>query len=129
MISNAAITTGLIFGILAIIFGAFGAHALKKILTEVKLTSFETGVRYQFYNAFFLIILGVGFGNSFNASLLQWSYYLVTGGTILFSVSIYLLALAEYLKKNFKILGPITPVGGLLMIMGWVCLLMHVLIN
>ena len=54
--------TGLLFGVLAIIFGAFGAHALQKVLTEQKLTSFETGVRYQMYNALFLLIVGVGFG-------------------------------------------------------------------
>ena len=129
MINNVAIITGLLFGILAIVLGAFGAHALKKVLNEQKLTSFETGVRYQFYNAFFLMILGVGFNNNMDSNLLLWSYYLVTIGTILFSLSIYLLALADYLKRNFKFLGPVTPLGGLLMIIGWVCLLIQVLSN
>lgn len=129
MINNAAIITGLLFGVLAIVLGAFGAHALKKVISEQKLISFETGVRYQFYNAFFLMILGIGFANNLNSNLLLWSYYLVTIGSILFSLSIYLLALADYLKKNFKFLGPITPIGGLLMIFGWVCLLIFVLGN
>lgn len=127
MMNNPAIITGLLFGVLAIIFGAFGAHALKKLISEQKLESFETGVRYQFYNAFFLMILGIGFNNILTNNLLLWSYYFVTIGTILFSLSIYLLALADYLKRNFKFLGPITPLGGLLMIIGWFCLLLHVL--
>ena len=129
MVNNIAIITGLLFGILAIVLGAFGAHALKKVLSEQKLISFETGVRYQFYNAFFLMILGIGFNNILNSNLLLWSYYLVTIGTILFSLSIYFLALADYLKMNFKFLGPITPLGGLLMILGWVSLLIRVLSN
>lgn len=126
MINNAAIVTGLLFGIFAIILGAFGAHALKKIITEQKLASFEIGVRYQLYHAFFLLIMGIGFNTNFSTSIIQWSYYLITIGTMLFSISIYLLALADYFKKNFKFLGPVTPLGGLLMIFGWVCLLIHV---
>ncbi len=127
MINNVAIITGLLFGILGIVFGAFGAHALKKVISEQKLVSFETGVRYQFYNAFFLLILGIGFDTSLSSKLLLWSYYLVTTGTVLFSLSIYLLALADYLKKSFKFLGPVTPLGGLLMVLGWACLLASVL--
>lgn len=128
MMSNPIMITGLLFGILAIIFGAFGAHALQKVLTEQKLTSFETGVRYQMYNALFLLIVGVGFGTELqSSSLILWSYYLVTIGTVLFCFSIYFLSLADYLKRNFKFLGPITPLGGLLMIIGWFCLLLQVL--
>lgn len=127
MMNNVAIITGLLLGILAIVLGAFGAHALKKVLSEQKLSSFETGVRYQFYNAFFLMILGIGFNNNLNSNLLFWSYCLVLIGTILFSLSIYLLALADYFKKNFKFLGPVTPLGGLFMILGWGFLLIHVL--
>ncbi|WP_199120139.1 DUF423 domain-containing protein [Pedobacter sp. ASV28] len=119
--NNIAMMTGTLFGILGIILGAFGAHALKKILSEDKLASFEVGVRYQMYTAFFLLILG-SLGD-FGTSLVVWSYYLVTIGTILFSFSIYLLSLANYLKRNFRFFGPITPLGGLLMILGWGCLL------
>ncbi len=121
MTNNCAIITGATFGLLAIILGAFGAHALKKILSADKLASFEVGVRYQTYSALFLLL--IGYNTNFELSLVQWAYYLVTSGTVLFSFSIYLLALSEYLKKNFKFLGPITPLGGLLMILGWGCLL------
>lgn len=122
MTNNCAIITGATFGLLSIIFGAFGAHALKKVLTAEKLASFEVGVRYQIYSALFLIL--IGYNANFELSLINWAYYLVTIGTVLFSFSIYLLSLAEYLKKNFKFLGPITPLGGLLMILGWGCLLL-----
>ena len=121
MTNNYIVITGAAFGLIAIILGAFGAHALKKVLTAEKLSSFEVGVRYQMYSALFL--LAVGFNGNQEFSLLNWSFYLVTVGTILFSGSIYLLSLSEYLKKNFKALGPITPLGGLLMILGWGCLL------
>src|SRR6218665_1588935 len=120
MTNNCVIITGAAFGLLAIILGAFGAHALKKVLSAEKLASFEVGVRYQTYTALFLIL--IGYNGNFEISLVQWAYYLVTIGTILFSFSIYLLSLSEYLKKNFKFLGPITPLGGLLMILGWGCL-------
>ncbi|WP_293297526.1 DUF423 domain-containing protein [Pedobacter sp. UBA4863] len=121
MTNNCVIATGATFGILAIILGAFGAHALKKVLSTEKIASFEVGVRYQTYSALFLLL--IGYNTNFEVSLLQWAYYLVTIATIFFSFSIYLLSLAEYLKKNFKFLGPVTPVGGLLMILGWGCLL------
>lgn len=122
MINNCVIITGATFGLLAIILGAFGAHALKKVLSADKLASFEVGVRYQTYSALFLLI--VGYHANLEVSLIRWAYYLVTTGTILFSFSIYLLSLAEHLKKNFRFLGPITPLGGLLMILGWGCLLL-----
>jgi uncharacterized membrane protein YgdD (TMEM256/DUF423 family) len=121
MTNNCVIITGAAFGLLAIVFGAFGAHALKKVLTEDKLASFEVGVRYQTYSALFLLVLG--FNADFNHTLLVWAYCLVTIGTLLFSFSIYLLALSVYLDKNFRFLGPVTPLGGLLMILGWGCLL------
>lgn len=122
MTNNCVMITGASFGLLSIILGAFGAHALKKILSAEKLTSFEVGVRYQTYSALFLIL--IGYNANFEISLLLWAYYLVTIGTVLFSFSIYFLSLSEYLKKNFKFLGPITPLGGLLMMLGWGCLLL-----
>lgn len=121
MTNNCVIATGAALGLLAIVLGAFGAHALKKVLSAEKLASFEVGVRYQMYSSFFLLILGYNGNLDFN--LMSWSFYLVTAGTVLFSLSIYLLSLADFLKKNFRFLGPITPIGGLLMILGWGCLL------
>lgn len=125
MNNHLVIAVGAAFGILAIIFGAFGAHALKKVLSAEKLASFEVGVRYQTYSALFLLVLG--YNANLELSSIKWTFYLVTIGTILFSFSIYLLSLSEYLKKSFKFLGPITPLGGLLMIIGWGCLLCSVL--
>lgn len=121
MDNHLVVAVGAAFGILAIILGAFGAHALKKVLSAEKLTSFEVGVRYQIYSALFLLVLG--YNANLELSSIKWAFYLVTIGTILFSFSIYLLSLSEYLKKSFKFLGPITPLGGLLMIIGWSCLL------
>ncbi|WP_461790036.1 DUF423 domain-containing protein [Pedobacter sp.] len=125
MSSNIIIFTGGTFGILAIVLGAFGAHALKKVLSTEKLASFEVGVRYQMYNALFLLLLG--FNTNVFISNVKWAFYLATIGTILFSFSIYLLALADPLKRNFKFLGPVTPIGGLLMILGWGSLLIAML--
>ncbi|MBE8714288.1 DUF423 domain-containing protein [Sphingobacterium hungaricum] len=113
--------SGALFGILGIILGAFGAHLFKKFLPEEKLASFEVGVRYQFYGA--LTLLVIGFNGNFDMQAYRVAYYCITIGTILFSFSIYGLSFADYWKKNLKFLGPITPLGGLLLIIGWVALL------
>ncbi len=115
------LTTAAIFGTLAIILGAFGAHLFKKILPEDKLQSFEVGVRYQMYAALALLI--VGYNNDFSQTAQQWAFYGIAFGSLLFSVSIYGLSFATYWKVNLRFLGPITPLGGLLMIIGWIALL------
>ncbi|APU98204.1 DUF423 domain-containing protein [Sphingobacterium siyangense] len=122
---NVVIITAALFGGLAIILGAFGAHAFKKILSPEKLESFEVGVRYQMYAALTLLILGFNF--SFELQSERVAFYLITLGTLLFSVSIYFLSFAEYWKKNLKFLGPITPLGGLFMIAGWVAIIIRFL--
>lgn len=122
---NVVIITAALFGGFAIILGAFGAHAFKKILSAEKLESFEVGVRYQMYAALTLLILGFNF--RFELQSERVAFYLITLGTILFSVSIYFLSFAEYWKKNLKFLGPITPLGGLLMIAGWVAIIFRFL--
>jgi len=122
---NVVIITAALFVSLAIILGAFGAHAFKKILSAEKLESFEVGVRYQMYAALTLLILGFNF--RFELQSERVAFYLITLGTILFSVSIYFLSFAEYWKKNLKFLGPITPLGGLLMIAGWVAVIVRFL--
>ena len=106
---------GAAYGMLSVILGAFGAHALKKILSVERLESFETGVRYQMYAAFFLLI--VGYILKFDTSSQKWISILMIVGTMLFSFSIYGLSLQDYLGANLKFLGPITPLGGLLMIL------------
>ncbi|CAD7809959.1 hypothetical protein CHRY9390_02098 [Chryseobacterium aquaeductus] len=108
---------GATYGMLSVILGAFGAHALKKILSVERLESFETGVRYQMYAAFFLLI--VGYILKFDTSSQKWISILMIVGTILFSFSIYGLSLQDYLGANLKFLGPITPLGGLFMILSW----------
>ncbi|MGB3066698.1 DUF423 domain-containing protein [Sphingobacterium thalpophilum] len=123
--NNIVIITAALLGALAIILGAFGAHAFKKILPSEKLESFEVGVRYQMYTALTLLILGLNF--SFEYQSERIAFYLITLGTLLFSASIYFLAFAAYWKKNLKFLGPITPLGGLLMIAGWVAIIIRFL--
>ncbi|RBA29910.1 DUF423 domain-containing protein [Flavobacterium tibetense] len=108
---------GLILGMLSIIFGAFGAHALKKVLSEESLVSFETGVRYQMYHALFLLLIAnTAFLSVKEKSIL---FYLVLVGVLFFSGSIYLLATSVVTGIKTKILGPITPIGGAILIASW----------
>ncbi|WP_449400873.1 DUF423 domain-containing protein [Chryseobacterium wanjuense] len=114
---------GAVYGMLSVILGAFGAHALKKILSLERLESFETGVRYQMYAAFFLLI--IGYILKFETSTEKWTSILMIVGTFLFSVSIYFLSLQDYLGTNLKFLGSITPLGGLFMILSWGMLIFY----
>lgn len=116
---------GAIYGLLSVILGAFGAHAFKKILSPERLESFETGVRYQMYSAFFLLI--VGYILKFETKSENWISWLMIFGTVLFSFSIYLLAFQDYFGVNLKFLGPITPIGGLMMIISWAMLIFYFL--
>jgi len=105
------------FGFFAIILGAFGAHALKKVLTLDQLTSFETGVKYQMYHALFLLFVGT-------TSLLtikdkEIIFYFTLIGVLFFSGSIYLLTTSSITSIKSKFLGPITPIGGLFLIAAW----------
>ncbi|MCP4051961.1 MAG: DUF423 domain-containing protein [Mesoflavibacter sp.] len=119
MTQQTFIITGAFFGMLAIIFGAFGAHALKKILSENQLKSFETGIKYQMYHAIVLLFLGFNF--QFSTSAMYWCFTL---GILLFSFSIYGLVLSDAKGKKLKFLGPITPIGGLLFVIGWLLLIL-----
>lgn len=114
---------GAIYGLLSVILGAFGAHAFKKILSPERLESFETGVRYQMYAAFFLLI--VGYILKFETKSENWISWLMIFGTVLFSFSIYFLAFQDYWGANLKFLGPITPIGGLMMIISWAMLIFY----
>lgn len=112
------LTFGGIFGALGVIFGAFGAHALKKRFTEDQLKGFETGVKYQMYHALMLIITGVSFPFIETSQILMaWCFIL---GIILFSFSIYGLTLSDARGKKMRFLGPVTPLGGLLLVIGWI---------
>ncbi len=109
--------TAAFLGMVAIILGAFGAHALKKVLTPEQLISFETGVRYQMYQAFFLFFLATQ--NEIVEKTKKTIYALIITGTLIFSGSIYLLSTTGITGINFKSIGFITPIGGLLLIMAW----------
>ena len=104
-------------GFLAIIFGAFGAHTLKKTLTIEQLNSFETGVKYQMYHALFLLFIGVTQIITLKEKTVV--FYLTLTGVLLFSGSIYALTTNGLTGIKSKLIGPITPIGGLLLILSW----------
>lgn len=109
--------TALAFGLVSIVLGAFGAHALKKVLQPEQLNSFEVGVRYMMYHAIFLLFVGT---TSYLApEQKNMVYNLALAGTLFFSVSIFLLTTSAISGLNFKFLGPITPIGGVLLIASW----------
>lgn len=109
-----------IFGVIAVLAGAFGAHALKAILTPEHLVSFNTGVRYQLIHAVVLLLLFL-LNDKFNMKQFRIAAALIFWGVILFSGSIYLLTLKNIIGVEWlKFAGPITPLGGTLIIIGWV---------
>lgn len=119
--SQLALITGTIFGLLSVIFGAFGAHLLKKKLTTELLQSFETGVKYQMYHAIVLLILGFQLDSAATLNAYIINAFII--GIILFSFSIYGLVLSSANNKKLKFLGPITPLGGLFLVLGWALLI------
>jgi len=118
---------GALFGLLAVVFGAFGAHALKKSFSDDQLKSFETGIKYQMYHAILLLVLS--FNLNLETSLERFMIYSFVIGTFLFSFSIYGLTLSASKGKKMRFLGPVTPLGGLLLVTGWGMLLYHFIKN
>lgn len=114
------ILTAALLGIISIILGAFGAHALKKLIDVNALVTFETGVRYQMYHALFLLFLATN--NRIQEKTKKVIHILVILGVLFFSGSIYLLATNAMTTFDFKIIGFITPIGGLFLIVAWVLL-------
>lgn len=111
---------GVIFALISVILGAFGAHLLKDLLSETELSSFKTGVRYQMFHALGIIILSLNqdkFTDKLNRVL-----QIMSLGVILFSFSIYLLSLQNILSISVSFLGIITPLGGLFLITSWALL-------
>jgi uncharacterized membrane protein YgdD (TMEM256/DUF423 family) len=119
MINKKITLIAIFFICTAIILGAFGAHALKSILSSDKLASFETGVKYQMYDGLSLLILGLT-AKTISPSKLFFKLNIL--GLFLFSFSIYLLCLNEYLLIPKMVLVPLTPIGGILVIASWVLL-------
>ena len=118
-------STAALLGMIAIILGAFGAHKLKETLTLEQLATFETGVKYQMYHALFLLFVGLNGALSQKAK--QIIYFLTLFGVIFFSGSIYLLATKSVTNFDFKAIGIVTPIGGLLLILAWSVLFWNVL--
>ena len=110
-----------VFGALTVVIGAFGAHALKKIFSEEQMKSFETGVKYQMYHALALLILGFQLDFTTTIQKIMGGCFII--GVVLFSFSIYGLTISGAKGKKMTFLGPVTPLGGLLLLTGWVLLL------
>ncbi len=108
-----------IFGMLAVGLGAFGAHGLKAIIDEHLLAIFHTGVRYQFYHCFAIFVAAWLYDKYSNKLFLKAGYCFVVG-IFLFSGSLYLLACRFALGiEHWSFLGPLTPLGGFLFMIGW----------
>jgi uncharacterized membrane protein YgdD (TMEM256/DUF423 family) len=112
---------GSLAGLLAVVLGAFGAHALKERLSPEMLEVYHTGVSYQFYHALALLAVGLLLRQGLSGSAMTAAGFLFTAGILMFSGSLYGLALT-----GWKWLGPVTPLGGLCFIIGWACLLVAV---
>jgi uncharacterized membrane protein YgdD (TMEM256/DUF423 family) len=121
MMSRRIILTASLFGLTAVVLGAFGAHGLKSQVSPEALVIWSKGVEYQFYHTFALLFLSQLSLNQ--PKLMKLAYWFFTLGIILFSGSLYLLATREMTNIGFaSLIGPVTPIGGLLFILGWLSL-------
>ena len=121
------IKTAAIIGFLSVVLGAFAAHSLKNLFSDYAVNIFETGVRYQFYHVFALFAAGILY-KEFPNKFIRWSGIFFIAGIILFSGSLYFLTYVKgAVMPGYKWIGPITPVGGLLFILGWIFLFLGVL--
>ena len=115
-----------LLGALAVLLGAFGAHALKAVVLPERLPIFETGVRYQFYHVFALFIVyflqNAAQNAAQNVRFFEWAGYFFTFGIVLFSGSLYLLACRDVLPFSVAFAGPVTPLGGVCCLLGWCAL-------
>ena len=111
------VSIALFSGMIAVILGALGSHALKEVLSPEQLESFTIGVRYQMTHV--LLLMVVLLSSYFNEDVKQSSFWLTIVGILLFSGSIYLLNLQELLGVKLSFLGPVTPIGGLFLIANW----------
>lgn len=117
-LSKNIVATSAILAAITIAIGAFGAHGLKELVSVESLATFETGVRYQMYHV--LALLVIGFASAIPLNTKKWVFRFFCFGIFFFSGSIYLLALKEQLPVSVTFLGPVTPLGGLLFVLGWV---------
>ena len=113
---------GSLAAMLAIIFGAFGAHALKEVIDPYSLEIWNKGVLYQMVHALALLLCGL-LADKLYIKYIRIAAYFFFGGIILFSGSLYLLAFGKILPE-LTMIGPATPVGGLCFILGWLFLIL-----
>lgn len=114
---------GSVFLATAVVFGAFGAHYLKGVLDVNSLDTFDTGLEYQFIHGLGLLLLGLSKW-TFSDKFFRWAGNLMVIGVFLFSGSLYLLSMQDWMGINFSFLGPITPLGGIAFILGWLLILL-----
>jgi len=110
-------------GGLGVILGAFAAHGLKPLLSVSAFDSFNTGIRYQMYHAFLLFFIGIT--TQVKPKQKSILFKLISIGVLLFSGSIYLLSTNDLTPFNFKVIGFITPIGGLFLIASWLLLFVY----
>lgn len=116
------IKTAAVLGALSVVLGAFAAHSLKEKISDYAVNIFETGVRYQFYHVFALLVTGILY-KDFKNKLIRWAGILFITGIILFSGSLYILTLIKgFVMPGYNWIGAITPIGGLAFILGWIFL-------
>ena len=118
------IKVAILFCTTSVVLGAFGAHLLKDLLTEHQLSSFQTGIRFQMFHGLSILILAIN--ENYFTEKLNRVLQLMSVGIILFSLSIYLLNLQELLELPLSFLGPVTPLGGLFLIVSWILLFFNV---
>jgi uncharacterized membrane protein YgdD (TMEM256/DUF423 family) len=121
-----ALLTGSLFAALAVILGAFGAHALKKVLDAQQLITYDKGVTYQFYHSLALLAVGIVY-SSFPFSGIKWAAYLFIAGIVLFSGSLYVMVALQHKGSSIGPAGVLTPIGGLCFIAGWLSLFFTIL--
>jgi uncharacterized membrane protein YgdD (TMEM256/DUF423 family) len=119
--SKTILMAGAVFLALAVLTGAFGAHALKDRLPAGMMQVYKTGVEYHFYHALGLLLVGV-LSVQYPSSWINWSAGCLVAGLVLFSGSLYAMALT-----GIRVLGAVTPLGGLSFVAGWILLFVAIL--
>lgn len=121
-----ALLAGILFAAAAVVLGAFGAHALKAVLTPQQLMTYDKGVTYQFYHSFALIAAGILY-SAYPFNEVRWAAWLFMAGIILFSGSLYVLVTLQHNGSSIGPAGILTPIGGLCFIGGWISLFLAIL--
>ena len=118
--------TAFILGAISVAMGAFGAHTLKDMVSERVLITFETAVRYQFYHLFALLAVGILYKDFKNRFMKAAGWFFIAG-ILLFSGSLYMLCYVQAtVQPGYKWIGPITPLGGLCFIIGWIIMFLAI---